>query len=175
MRRRARIAPFGIVALAVLLFLGWMRLYGLGLNFYPEDMRWQTQPEESKASPWKREGNDMGMVLLDIPTRQAALAFHVPVPGVYVLSVTKNSPADLAGVMPGDHIAGVNGISIDEAAELTAALGSPKAGETVELTILRGRERLTLTLQAEAIACKCPCFFIYWGQGGGLHENTGSG
>ncbi len=90
------------------------------------------------------------MVLLDIPTRQAALAFHVPGTGVYVLAVVNGSPADIAGAQPGDRIAGVGGVAIHGTEELSAAFGALKSGETVELSILRGMDKLTLTLEAQA-------------------------
>ena len=150
MRRRGRIAPFGIAVAAVLLSLGLIYLSGAELDFSPEDVRLQTQPQENAAAPRKQEGNDMGMVLLDIPTRQAALAFHVPGVGVYVLAVAKNGPADRAGIQPGDRIAGVKGVEIDGAEGLADVLGALKDGEAVDLIIIRGMERLMVTLTLEA-------------------------
>ena len=150
MRGRGRTAPFEIAAMLVLLSLALIYFFGPGFHFTPEDAKEQAQLAENRPSPWKREGNDMGMVLLDIPTRQAALAFHVPRPGVYVLAVVKDSPADLAGAKPGDHIAGVGSADVSGAEELTDAFDSLKEGETLELTVLRGMEWLTITLKAGA-------------------------
>ena len=148
-----RLIPWVFAIAAVFLLLFWiMRLPGNGpdTTLLPAGAGNEAKQEKSMSVPWEREGNDLGMVLLDIPTRQAALAFHVPAPGVYVLAVLKSSPAGLAGVHPGDHIAGLNGKAVNSAEELTAALGMLGDGETFEISVRRGQERLTLTLVMEA-------------------------
>jgi hypothetical protein len=151
--RVRRFMPWAITISAVVL-LTWVLMHYKGPGFdsvlSPADVNRQTQPENSGTVPWKRNGNDFGMVLLDIPTRQAALAFHVPATGVYVLAVAKSSPADLSGVQPGDHITGLNGDAVISAEELTAALGVLTDGDTAELTVLRGLEKVTLTLEMDS-------------------------
>ncbi len=150
---RGRIMPWVFTIAAVLLLsLGIMRLSRPGPDamLSPAEGNNKARPENNKAAQWERDESDLGMVLLDISTRQAALAFHVPAPGVYVLSVARLSPADLAGIQPGDHIAALNGAQVLSAEELTTALGRMKDGDTAELVIRRGQERLTLTLKIEA-------------------------
>ncbi len=148
-----RIMPWAFMISAVVL-LSWGYIHFKGPRFdlllSPADVNQQTRSEKSGTVPWKRSGNDLGMVLLDIPTRQAALAFHVPATGVYVLAVTKQSPADLSGVQPGDHITGLNGDAVSSAEELTKALGKLTDGDTAELTVLRGLSRITLKLEMDS-------------------------
>ncbi|HSH17862.1 MAG TPA: trypsin-like peptidase domain-containing protein [Candidatus Saccharimonadales bacterium] len=92
-------------------------------------------------------------------TDQAAEQYDLDVNrGAYVLptvdngqpSVLQDSPADRAGVKPGDVITAVDGTKIDERNGLTSLVGRHAVGETVKLTVLRdGR---TLDLQARLVA-----------------------
>jgi membrane-associated protease RseP (regulator of RpoE activity) len=151
--RIGRIMPWAFTIFAVVL-LSWGIMYFNGSGpdplFSPIDVNRQVRPKNSGTVPWKRSGNDFGMVLLDIPTRQAALAFHVPEPGVYVLKVAKQSIANLSGVQPGDHITGLDGDTVNSVEQLTAALGKLSDGDTAELTVLRGLDRVTLTLEMDS-------------------------
>jgi S1-C subfamily serine protease len=143
-----------VFAISAVMLLSWglMHIQGLGLDALnsPADVNHQSRPGKGRTIPWKQGGNNMGMVLLDIPTRQAALAFHVPATGVYVLAVAKSSPADLSGVLPGDLIEGLNGVAVNSAEKLTTALGGLTDGDTAELTVLRGLNRITLTLEMDS-------------------------
>ncbi len=144
-----RLAPW-VLAVAMISFaaLGMIRLYSSGIDpiLSTADEKRKARQEECGHAPWGLNGNDLGMVLLDIPTRQAALAFHVPEPGVYVLAVNRNSPAGLAGMQPGDRIAGLNGTAVISEEDLTSALEPLKNGDTVEMTVKRGLNRITVTL-----------------------------
>ncbi len=148
-----RIIPWAFMfSILVLLSISLMHLKGPGLDtlLSPMNENQQTWPEKSGTVPWKRNGSDFGMVLLDIPTQQAALAFHVPATGVYVLAVAKQSPADLSGVQPGDHITGMNGDAVSSAEDLAIALGKLTDEDMAELTVLRGLNRITLTLEMDS-------------------------
>ncbi|MFT5735670.1 MAG: serine protease Do, partial [Planctomycetota bacterium] len=70
--------------------------------------------------------------------------------GVLAESVTKNSPADQAGLQAGDRILSWNGEEIDGARALGGLLGSAKPGEVIEVTIERdGKEMMKkVTLRA---------------------------
>lgn len=143
-----------VLAIAMVTFITWGLMHLPDSKFdpllSPADTKQQTQPEKRGSAHWKQNGNNMGMVLLDIRTRQAALAFHVPAAGVYVLAVAKQSPADISGVQPGDHITGLNGVAVSSAEDLTAELGKLAAGDKAELTVLRGFEKVTLTLEMDS-------------------------
>lgn len=65
--------------------------------------------------------------------------------GLYVLAVTQDSPADRAGVFPGDRIIASQGMAITHVNQLERLLDS--AGESLPLTLLReGREQQILLL-----------------------------
>jgi serine protease Do len=64
--------------------------------------------------------------------------------GALVASVLPESPADIAGVQPGDVIVAVDGDAIDDVKELTRKVAAIKPDETVELEVWRNGERQTL-------------------------------
>ena len=141
--------PWVLIIAAVMIITPiLMRLPDSGFDplLSPADDKKQAQTDKGGDIPWKQNGRDYGMVLLDIRTRQTALAFHVPAQGVYVLAVAKKSMADISGVQPGDHITLLNGEAVNSAEELTVSLGRLADGDTAELTVLRGLDKITLTL-----------------------------
>jgi len=66
--------------------------------------------------------------------------------GVLVLGVFVDSPADKAGVEPGDIIVAVNGEPVHRVRNVLEMIASHKPGDKVILDLLRGKERLKLTL-----------------------------
>ncbi|MBR4768174.1 MAG: PDZ domain-containing protein, partial [Lachnospiraceae bacterium] len=58
--------------------------------------------------------------------------------GVYVSSVNSGSGADMAGLMRGDIITGINGEEISCMDDLKLELSYYSAGTTVELTYMQG-------------------------------------
>jgi membrane-associated protease RseP (regulator of RpoE activity) len=148
-----RFRPWALtITLVIFLTWGIMSLPDSLFGMLSEaDSNKQQQTIKNSSAFWKQTGKDFGMVLLDIQTRQAALSFHVPVTGVYVLSVLQSSLADLSGVQPGDHITGLNGDAINSAEELITMLGKLTDGDTAELTILRGLDQITLNLDMSSI------------------------
>lgn len=75
-----------------------------------------------------------GMMLLD------------EVQGVYVLAVTDRSPADLAGVEPGDILISAAGIPIDRAQRLDEMMEASQ--ETMQLQLCRDGLMLQVNLPA---------------------------
>jgi S1-C subfamily serine protease len=81
--------------------------------------------------------------------------------GAVVGAVEEGGPADQAGILPtlidppnfrlGDTIVAVDGRPVGSKSDFDGLVSSRDAGETVTLTILRGRQQLepTVTLQAE--------------------------
>jgi Do/DeqQ family serine protease len=66
--------------------------------------------------------------------------------GVLVLGVFVDSPADRAGVEPGDIIIAVNGKPVHQVRNVLEMIASHKPGDRVTLDLLRGKERLRLVL-----------------------------
>jgi len=54
-------------------------------------------------------GDELGLVLIDIPDEKAAASYHVEVLGVYVLAVDEDHQAYHAGIRSGDCIVSING------------------------------------------------------------------
>lgn len=58
--------------------------------------------------------------------------------GIFVAQVYEDTGADRAGLVRGDIITAVNGVTVKNQEELTKQLSYYKAGETVEITIMQG-------------------------------------
>lgn len=69
--------------------------------------------------------------------------------GVYVNSVLDNSGANVAGLLEGDVIVGVEGQNITSPNELQEKVGSRSPGDYVDLTIIRNGRRQTLSAQLQ--------------------------
>jgi serine protease Do len=82
----------------------------------------------------------LGMALAALPAPAADGASAV------VAAVEPRSPAELAGVKPGDVVLAFDGEEISEPAELVLLLTRTPIGTDVPLEIVRGGERLTLTV-----------------------------
>ena len=92
---------------------------------------------------------ELGVSVVDITDQQTAFYYRVPQLGVYVAGVQDGSAAQAAGLKVGDGIVAVGEKEVSGSAELKNALAGYKAGDAVELTILRDGGRLTVqaTLQ----------------------------
>jgi len=66
--------------------------------------------------------------------------------GVLVLGVFVDSPADHAGIEPGDIIIAVNGRPVHQVRNVLEMIASHKPGDRVTLDLLRGKEKLHLSL-----------------------------
>ncbi len=64
---------------------------------------------------------------------------------VVVDSVLSGSPAERSGIQAGDVITEVNGVAVTEAAEVSIAVSTLVAGDTVELTLTRGDETISVS------------------------------
>lgn len=70
--------------------------------------------------------------------------------GALVKAVVANGPGAAAGIKERDIITKVNGTAIGRAGSVATLIGEYKPGETVELTILRGGEELTINVTLAA-------------------------
>lgn len=72
--------------------------------------------------------------------------------GAEVLSVLSGSPADRAGIRPGDAVTAVDGQPIRSNVELTATMGATRPGQARSLTLRRGDVVLDVSAVPTAIA-----------------------
>jgi membrane-associated protease RseP (regulator of RpoE activity) len=63
-----------------------------------------------------------------------------------VMEVVDGSPAAEAGLQPGDFITTIDGEAVDTAEKVTALIGSKAPGDTVEVTVERNGETVSLTV-----------------------------
>jgi Do/DeqQ family serine protease len=70
--------------------------------------------------------------------------------GAFVYGVFKDSPADKAGVLPGDFITEVNGEGLRDTSELLLRIGNLEPGSRAQLNIIRYGQPLQLTVKINA-------------------------
>ncbi|MBP3884481.1 MAG: trypsin-like peptidase domain-containing protein [Olsenella sp.] len=76
---------------------------------------------------------------------QNAMANNLSVnQGAYVAEVTQDSPAAAAGIQKGDIITAVNGKAITSADGMILDVRSHQVGETISVTLMRGKEEKTV-------------------------------
>lgn len=78
----------------------------------------------------------MGITVTDFTGPDEAMNNYPP-SSVVVYSVTQGSPAEKAGMMQYDFITEINGERVKSLRELTGELDKHKAGDTVEVTVVR--------------------------------------
>jgi S1-C subfamily serine protease len=67
-----------------------------------------------------------------------------PTSGAIVAAVDPGSPAQTAGLQPGDVITALNGSAINSADDLTSAVGKAKPGAGATLTVYRGSQKMSV-------------------------------
>lgn len=75
----------------------------------------------------------------------AAQYYNMP-QGAYIASVTTGSAAENAGLKLGDIITRMDGVEISSMEDLSAAVKTHKAGDTVEMSVWRSGETITMTI-----------------------------
>jgi serine protease Do len=71
----------------------------------------------------------------------------VGVNGAFVLNVYRGSPADKAGILPGDYITKVSGKAIKDSSQLTQVVGSLLAGRSYDFELIRFGEKQKLSVK----------------------------
>lgn len=98
-----------------------------------------------------REGQSrhgwLGIQMADLDDAEAERRGLESPRGALVLSVLPSSPAELAGIRPGDVILTWNGKAVEDAAALGVAIARTLVGSTVEAEVLRGREHIRVSVR----------------------------
>jgi serine protease Do len=66
-------------------------------------------------------------------------------------SIAEDSPAQKAGLEPGDVIIEIDGEKLTEDSTLVSVLGSKRVGDSVEMKVIRNGQEKTLTVVLEAV------------------------
>ena len=65
------------------------------------------------------------------------------------MELLRSSPADRAGIEPGDVVVAVNGRAVEDAAQLRNELARAEVGSELRLTLLRGGRRREVRVSVE--------------------------
>lgn len=86
----------------------------------------------------------LGVVTQDI-TAELAKAFDLPdARGAVVTQIARNSPADTAGLRPGDVIVEADGKNVENSRALRNRIGLSRLGEVLELVVIRDGRRILI-------------------------------
>lgn len=89
----------------------------------------------------------IGIVPQDVPEYQRA-QLGIPSNGVLIANLYVGSPAQRAGVQPGDVLTDIDGTPVRTAQEAIARIaGHPRPGDTLKLRLLRNRKPIELQMQ----------------------------
>ncbi len=92
----------------------------------------------------------LGVYAQDL-TPELAEAFGTGrIQGAVIAQVTPNSPAQKAGLRPGDIVLSIDGHKVHNAAELRNRIGVMRVGERLRLEVLRNGRRLNIEARIEA-------------------------
>ncbi len=72
--------------------------------------------------------------------------------GALIVNVDPGSPAERAGVRPGDVVVGVDGVAVDADSPFANLVALAPAGEELDLFVVRGDEQLVISVVPQLIA-----------------------
>src|SRR5205814_8056406 len=115
----------------------------------PERKAGGAKKETEKREPEKKE-----------PEKKEPEKKDAARPGVVVRYTYRNSPADGAGIQPGDRIVSIAGKTVADREALREAVSALSVGQKAAVEVLRGDERLKLEValaaQPEGVPDKLP-------------------
>ncbi|MBF0418463.1 MAG: PDZ domain-containing protein [Magnetococcales bacterium] len=111
----------------------------------------QEEDGERDGGQGKMEKNLLGVVPQALtPEWRARLDLPAGVDGVVVANVESGSPADHAGIRPGDLLQEINRKPVKGVADMRAVLGKVNPGQTLLVLMRRGNEPLFLAVPLPA-------------------------
>lgn len=90
----------------------------------------------------------IGVSLLDI-SRRTAKSLGADDHGVLIDEVKQNSPAEKAGLEPGDLIIAIGGDDVFDASDVQEIISDMEEGETAKIDLIRNRSAKTLEVEVE--------------------------
>lgn len=117
----------------------------IGIGFaIPSDMAYAIMEQLVK---YGSVGRGVAGIMMQSLTPELANAMGEPnTKGALISQVTKNSPADKAGLIAGDVIIKINDTSVTTAGQVKNTIGLLRAGSKVNLTLLRNNKAINTTL-----------------------------
>jgi serine protease DegS len=88
----------------------------------------------------------LGIIPEPVPV-DIAVAMDLEISGIFVTAVFQDSPADSAGVMPGDIITKINGNALLDAQQAVQIITGFKPGEIINLDIMRDWKRIFISAE----------------------------
>ena len=89
----------------------------------------------------------MGVTIVDVNSPEMAMEYGVNNLGVYIYGVEKDSPAEKAGLQPGDRLLSIGNVEVTTMNDLTNYIRGCKVGDTVQVVVARKGK----ILQAEMV------------------------
>ncbi|WKZ33799.1 MAG: PDZ domain-containing protein [Thermodesulfobacteriota bacterium] len=105
----------------------------------------RTMPGAQAERPW------LGVTIQGLDPERAAEMGMPGARGVVVSDVAEGSPAQVAGLMPGDVITEAGGRDVRSASDLITAIRSAGVGRNIELDVLRGGAEESFNVQLSAM------------------------
>jgi uncharacterized iron-regulated protein len=146
---------------------GWHVKYGFGLPkkvIRRMPMAYAVVLPEEISTPEQKEGRLMDVDLPDIPLLPAHFTWYVPFESIeehrvrmgvrieekdgrlVVASVVAGSPAEKAGIVPGDELVALDGVAVRDNADVQFRIGGKRIGDRAEVTVRRGSGEKALPL-----------------------------
>jgi serine protease Do len=122
----------------------------IGIGFAIPINRVKKIVEEIKKNKTIDRDYYIGMEIREIDEQIASYIKSNMKEGAVVFSVERRSPADKAGIEPGDIVLKVNGTIIHKAEDYYVEIGDMRTGDKVKLELLRGDEKLTKSFTLES-------------------------
>lgn len=86
----------------------------------------------------------LGVTLVDVTSRQELFMYRLDKTGVYISQVESGSCAEKAGLQSSDCIEEINGTTVSQSSDVSAAINKCKAGDSITLKIYRDGQTKTI-------------------------------
>lgn len=88
----------------------------------------------------------LGITYVAVTDASTAQQLGVSAYGIYIVEVIDDSPADQAGLEPGDRVISIDNTEIAAQEDLGTIVQSHAAGDTISITVARGGQMVTLNV-----------------------------